>query len=54
MNHKDKTIIQLREIERFEFDQIAEVLEMTPINVRVSLSRARKKLHKKMKIILTQ
>lgn len=54
MSYKDKTIIQLREIERFEFDQIAEILEMTPVNVRVSLSRARKKLHEKMKITLTQ
>lgn len=54
MSLKDKTLIQLREIEQFEFDQIAEIMEMTPVNVRVSLSRARKKLHEHMKKMLAQ
>jgi len=43
-----KIIIQLREIEELEFGQIAEILQITEINVRVTLSRARKTIRKEM------
>ncbi len=37
-------VIHLRDIEEYEFDQIAEMLEMNENAVRVNLSRARKKV----------
>lgn len=39
-----KVIIQLRDIEQYDFDEICNVLNMKPIAVRVALSRARKTL----------
>jgi len=43
-----KLVVQLREIEELEFEQIAEILQITEINVRVTLSRARKTIRKEM------
>jgi len=43
-----KIVVQLREIEELEFEQIAQILQMTEINVRVTLSRARKTIRKEM------
>jgi len=43
-----KLVVQLREIEELEFDQIAEILQITEINARVILSRARKTIKKEM------
>jgi len=43
---KEKMIIQLREIEHYDFDQIATILEIPEGTVRVYLSRIRKKLRK--------
>jgi len=43
-----KLVVQLREIEELEFDKIAEILQMTEVNVRVTLSRARKKIRQEM------
>ncbi|MEI6454661.1 MAG: sigma-70 family RNA polymerase sigma factor [bacterium] len=37
-------VIHLRDIEEYEFDQIAEMLEMNENAVRVNLSRARKRV----------
>jgi|SRR5690606_7038692 len=37
-----KMVIQLREIEELEFEEIAKIIETTPENVRVILSRTRK------------
>ena len=37
-----KIIIQLRDIEQYDYDEIAKMLEMKPSAVRVALSRARK------------
>ncbi len=37
-------IIDLREIQGLEFDAIAETMNMTAANVRVELSRARKRV----------
>ncbi len=39
---QQKLIIQLREIEQYEFEEIAEVMQMNEVAVRVALSRARK------------
>ena len=41
---KERMIIQLREIEHYDFDQIASILEIPEGTVRVYLSRTRKKL----------
>lgn len=41
---QQKLIIQLREIEQYEFTEIAEVMQMNEVAVRVALSRARKTL----------
>ena len=41
---QQRLIVQLREIEEYEFSEIAQVLEMNETAVRVALSRARKTL----------
>lgn len=43
---KERMIIQLREIEQYDFNHIASILELPEGTVRVYLSRARKKLRK--------
>ena len=45
---QQKIIIQLRDIEQMEFDQIAEITDMNPTAVRVALSRARKTIREKI------
>jgi len=45
---QQKVIIQLRDIEQYEFEEIAKVLEMNETAVRVALSRARKTIREKM------
>lgn len=39
---QQKLIIQMRDIEQFEFHEIAKILEMNETAIRVALSRARK------------
>jgi RNA polymerase sigma factor (sigma-70 family) len=39
---QQKIIIQLRDIEQLEFEEMAKILEMTEATIRVALSRARK------------
>jgi RNA polymerase sigma factor (sigma-70 family) len=39
-----KTVMQLRDIEGYDFEEIADILEMNENAVRVNLSRARKKV----------
>jgi RNA polymerase sigma-70 factor (ECF subfamily) len=39
---QQKLIIQLRDIEQLEFDEMAKILEMSEATIRVALSRARK------------
>lgn len=39
---QQRLIVQLRDIEQYEFEYIAEILEMNETAVRVALSRARK------------
>lgn len=41
---KQRAIIDLREMQGLEFDDIANRLDMTAVNVRVELSRARKRV----------
>ncbi|MDD3003894.1 RNA polymerase sigma factor [Flavobacterium sp.] len=43
-----KLVIQLRDIEQYDFDKIAEMLDMNETTVRVTLSRARKTIREKM------
>lgn len=46
-----KMVVQLREIEELEFEEIAKIIETTPENVRVILSRARKTLREEIEKI---
>ncbi|WP_027138762.1 RNA polymerase sigma factor [Gaetbulibacter saemankumensis] len=45
---QQKLIIQLRDIEEYELDEIAQMLEMNNTAVRVALSRARKTIREKL------
>ncbi len=45
---QQKLIVQLRDIEQYEYEEIASMLEMNETAVRVALSRARKTLRDKM------
>jgi len=45
---KQKLIVQLRDIEQLEFNEIAKILDMTETTIRVSLSRARKTIREKL------
>lgn len=45
---QQKMIVQLRDIEQLEFEEIAQILEMNETAVRVALSRARKVLRENM------
>jgi RNA polymerase sigma-70 factor (ECF subfamily) len=48
---QQRLIVQLREIEEYEFSEIAQVLEMNETAVRVALSRARKNLREQIEKI---
>src|SRR5690606_18708989 len=41
---KQKLVVQLHDIEEYDYAEIAEIMEMNETAVRVTLSRARKKL----------
>jgi RNA polymerase sigma-70 factor (ECF subfamily) len=45
---QQKMVLQLRDIEEYSFEEIAELLEMQPTAVRVTLSRARKTVREKL------
>jgi RNA polymerase sigma factor (sigma-70 family) len=45
---QQKLIVQFREIEEMEFEEIGKVLDMNETAVRVALSRARKTIREKM------
>lgn len=45
---QQKMIIQLRDVEQYEFDEIGKMLDMKPTAVRVSLSRARKTIKEQL------
>jgi RNA polymerase sigma factor (sigma-70 family) len=45
---QQKLIVQMRDIEEMEFEEIAKILEMNEQAIRTSLSRARKMIREKM------
>ena len=45
---QQKMVIQLRDIEQYEYEEIAEMLDMKPTAIRVALSRARKEVRKEL------
>ena len=45
---QQKIIIQLRDIEQYEFSEISKMLDINETAIRVSLSRARKTLREKL------
>jgi RNA polymerase sigma factor (sigma-70 family) len=47
---QQKLIIQMRDIEEYEFEEIAKIMNMTEATIRVALSRARKTIREKMTI----
>ena len=48
MPEKQKIVVQLRDIEQYDFDEIAKMLDMKPTAVRVALSRSRKIIREKL------
>jgi len=48
LSDTQKIIIQLRDIEQYDYDEIAKMLEMKPSAVRVALSRARKTVREQL------
>lgn len=45
---QQKMVLQLRDVEEYEFEEIAQLMEMQPTAVRVALSRARKTVRDKL------
>jgi len=45
---QQKMVLQLRDVEQYEFEEIASLLDMNPTAVRVALSRARKMVREKL------
>lgn len=45
---QQKMIVQLREVEEYEFEEIAKILDMNETAIRVALSRARKTIREQM------
>jgi RNA polymerase sigma-70 factor (ECF subfamily) len=45
---QQRMAFQMRDIEGFDYEEIAEVMEVSKNNVRVALSRARKKMREEL------
>ena len=45
---QQKMVLQLRDVEQYEFEEICELLHMKPTAVRVTLSRARKAVRQEL------
>ncbi|NKI27266.1 sigma-70 family RNA polymerase sigma factor [Arenibacter sp. 6A1] len=45
---QQKLVLQLRDVEQYEYEEISDLLEMKPVAVRVALSRARKTVREKL------
>ena len=45
---QQKMVLQLRDVEQYEFEEIAELMDMSATAVRVTLSRARKTVREKL------
>lgn len=48
LTEQQKLIVQMRDIEQYEFEEIAKILDMNETAVRVALSRARKTIREIM------
>lgn len=46
--HQQKLIVQMRDIEQYDYEEIAKIMEMNETAVRVALSRARKTIREFM------
>lgn len=45
---QQKMVLQLRDVEEYDYNEISELLDMKPTAVRVALSRARKTVREKL------
>ncbi|QIJ87887.1 MULTISPECIES: RNA polymerase sigma factor [Mesoflavibacter] len=45
---QQKMVVQLRDIEQYDFEDIAKMLDMKPTAIRVALSRARKTIREEL------
>ena len=45
---QQKMVLQLRDVEQYEFEEICDLLDMKPTAVRVTLSRARKTVREEL------
>ncbi|WP_298790416.1 RNA polymerase sigma factor [uncultured Allomuricauda sp.] len=45
---QQKMVLQLRDVEQYEFEEICDLLDMKPTAVRVALSRARKTVRQEL------
>jgi RNA polymerase sigma-70 factor (ECF subfamily) len=45
---QQKMVLQLRDVEEYDFEEISTLLDMKPTAVRVALSRARKEVREKL------
>ena len=45
---QQKLIIQMRDVEQYEFEEISKIMEISEATIRVALSRARKTVKEKM------
>ncbi|RNC89779.1 MAG: RNA polymerase sigma factor [Allomuricauda sp.] len=45
---QQKMVLQLRDVEEYDYEEISEMLDMKPTAVRVALSRARKAVREKL------
>ncbi|MDR6300751.1 RNA polymerase sigma factor [Mesonia maritima] len=48
LNKQEQLLIQLRDVEQLEYEEIAKIAEMKETAIRVALSRARKKIRKEI------
>lgn len=48
LTEQEQMLIQLRDIEQLEYEEMVEITEMNPTAIRVALSRARKKIRKEI------
>ncbi|MEM7187541.1 MAG: RNA polymerase sigma factor [Bacteroidota bacterium] len=45
---KQRLVIQMRDVEQYDFNEISEILEMSEATIRVTLSRARKTIREQL------
>jgi RNA polymerase sigma-70 factor (ECF subfamily) len=52
LNEQQRELIQLRDIEGLEYEEIAEITDLTINTIRVNISRARKEIRRRMKLAM--